>query len=92
MTSMGKFDVGQAYVGTATVDHSRKKVFQVVKRSGNGLHVCIMPVRAVRREVVDVCDGTEYVRIKDDDGFDYFLSANVPVDVDAAYAVVEMCR
>lgn len=84
-----KFGVGRSYVGTATVDHNRKKVFQVVARRGSV--VSVMNVKNVRRELADVCEGTEIARIKDADGFDYFLSANVPVDVDAAFAVVGMC-
>ena len=90
MMVLGKFGVGQSYVGTATVDRRRKKVFQIVGRRGSV--VSVMLVRGVLRELADSCDGTEFVKIKDADGFDYFVSANVPVDVDAAHAVVEMCR
>lgn len=85
-----RFGVGRAYVGTATIDHKRKKVFQVVARRGSV--VSVMHVKGVKRELADVCDGTEIARIKDDDGFDYFLSASVSVDIDAAFAAVEMCR
>ena len=85
-----KFGVGRAYVGTATVDHKRKKVFQVVGRRGGV--VSVMHVTGVRRELADVCDGVEIATIKDDDGLDYFMSARVPVDVDAAFDVVEMCK
>lgn len=87
-----RFDVGLAYVGTATIDRSRKKVFQVVGRSANGLRVCVQPVKAVKRVTANVCDGNEIAKVRDDDGFDYFLSARVSVDVDAAFDVVGMCR
>lgn len=90
MMGVGKFGIGRSYIGTATIDHNRKKVFQVVGRRGSV--VSIMRVMGVRRELADVCGGTEITKIKDDDGFDYFLSANVPVDVDAAFDVVGMCR
>lgn len=85
-----RFDVGKAYIGTATIDHNRKKVFQIVGRKGGV--VSVMRAQSVKRELVDGCDGKEFVRIKDDDGFDYFLSASVTVDVDAAFAVAEMCK
>ena len=85
-----RFEKGSAYVGTATLDNKRQKVFQVVGRRGN--LVSFSHVRDVRRELAEDCDGTEIVRIKDADGFDYFLSAQVEVDVDRAFSVVQMCQ
>lgn len=85
-----RFEKGSAYVGTATLDNKRQKVFQVVGRRGNV--VSFSNVRDVRRELAEDCDGTEIVRLKDADGFDYFLSAQVEVDVDRAFSVVQMCQ
>lgn len=85
-----RFERGSAYIGTATLDNKRQKVFQVVARRGNV--VSFSHVRDVRRELAEDCDGTEIVRIKDADGFDYFLSAQVEVNVDKAFSVVQMCQ
>lgn len=84
------FRPGLAYVGTATADSGRKKIFQIVSRSGRT--VSLMHVKNVVREMADDCDGTEVVKIKDSDGFDYFLSARAPVDIDTAFSVVRMCQ
>ena len=84
-----RFDIGKAYVGTATLDSKRKKVFQIVARRGGV--VSLVAVKGVRREMVDECDGTEFVKTKDADGFEYFVSSSVAVDVDAAFAIVGMC-
>ena len=35
---------------------------------------------------------TEYVMVKDPDGYDYFVSAQVGVDIDEAFNVVRMCQ
>ena len=79
-----------SYVGTATIDHRRQKVFTVVARCGDV--VSFSRVNDVRRELVDGCDGTEIVKIKDADGLDYFLSARVEADIDQAFNVVRMCQ
>ena len=83
-----RFKTGSAYIGTASIDHRRQKVFSVVARRGG----VVSFVKDVRRELVDGCDGTEIVRIKDADGLDYFLSARVEVDIDQAFNVVRMCQ
>lgn len=85
-----RFEEGSAYVGTATLDNKRQKVFSVVARRGN--LVSFSHVRDVRRELTYDCDGTEIVKIKDADGFDYFLSAQVEVNIDKAFSVVQMCQ
>ena len=85
-----RFERGAAYVGTATLDSKRQKVFSCVARRGNV--VSFSHVSDVRQELADDCDGTEIVRIKDADGFDYFLSAQVSVDIDRAFRVVKMCQ
>ena len=85
-----RFERGSAYVGTATLDHRRQKVFSVVARCGNV--VSFAHVRDVRRELTEDCDGTEIIKIKDADGFDYFLSAQVEVNIDKAFSVVQMCQ
>lgn len=85
-----RFEKGSAYIGTSTIDNRRQKVFQVVARRGN--LVSFAHVRNVRSELTDDCDGTEIVRIKDADGFDYFLSAQVDVNVGQAFSVVKMCQ
>lgn len=85
-----RFEKGLAYIGTATFDRRRQKVFSVVARRGNVVsfsHVC-----DVRRELAEDCDGTEIVRIKCADGFDYFLSAQVEVNIDKAFSTVQMCQ
>jgi len=84
------FHKGVSYVGTATIDHRRQKVFTVVARCGDV--VSFSRVNDVRRELVDGCDGTEIVKIKDADGLDYFLSARVEADIDQAFNVVRMCQ
>lgn len=84
------FERGSAYIGTATLDNKRQKVFEVVARRGN--LVSFSHVRDVRRELTEDCDGTEIVKIKDVDGFDYFLSARVEVNIDKAFSVVQMCQ
>lgn len=85
-----RFERGSAYVGTATLDRKRQKVFSVVGRKGDV--VSFSHVRDVRRELVEECDGTEIVKIQDEDGFDYMLSARVEVNVDRAFEVVKMCQ
>ena len=87
---IGCFCKGAAYIGTSTLDHRRQKVFMVVARRGDV--VSFSHVTNVVRELVEECDGTEIVKIKDADGFDYFLSAQVEVDVDKAFNVVKMCQ
>lgn len=86
----GIFEPGVAYIGTAMIDKDRKKVFQVVARRGRT--VSIVNVKGVVRELVDCCDGTEFCRIQDADGFDYLASASVPVDIDEAHNIVNMCK
>lgn len=88
--SDGCFHKGAAYVGTATFDRKIQKVFAVVARRGDV--VSFAHVSNVRRELVEECDGTEIARVKDADGFDYFLSAQVEVDIDRAFDVVKMCQ
>lgn len=85
-----KFREGASYVGTATLDRKRQKVFSVVARRGDV--VAFSPVRDVKRERVEECCDTEIVRVKDADGFDYLISAQVEVDVDRAFDVVQMCQ
>lgn len=85
-----RFEKGQAYVGTATIDHTRQKVFVVSARRGDD--ISFAHVNKVCRERVGLCDGTEIARIKDADGFDYFASARVPVDVDMAFRIVGLCK
>jgi hypothetical protein len=84
------FRPGSAYIGTATLDNKRQKVFLAVARRGNIVsfsHVC-----DVRRELTDYCDGTEIVKVRDADGFDYFLSARIEADIDRAFDIVRMCQ
>jgi len=90
MSGGGCFCRGAAYIGTSTVDRKRQKVFSVVARRGDV--VSFSHVSGVQREMVEECDGTEIVKIKDADGFDYFLSAQVEVDIDKAFNVVRMCQ
>ena len=85
-----KFEKGQAYVGTSTIDSRCQKVFVVSGRLGNA--VSFSHVKDVKREIVDDCGGTEIAKVKDDDGFDYFMSARVPVDIDDAFHVVGLCK
>ena len=84
------FAPGESYVGTATLDHQRQKVFAVVARRGDV--VSFAHVSNVRMELVEMCDGTEIVKVKDADGFNYFLSAKADVDVDRDFAIVRMCK
>lgn len=84
------FQKGEAYIGTSTIDRSRQKIFQVIARRGN--IVSFAPALGVRRELVEECGGTEIVKIKDDDGFDYVLSARVNADIEEAFNIVKMCR
>ena len=85
-----RFERGSAYIGTATLDNKRQKVFEVVARRGN--LVSFSHVHDVRRELTEDCDGTEIVKIRDADGFDYFLSARVEADIDQAFNLVRMCQ
>lgn len=85
-----RFERGLAYVGTATGDRSRKKIFVVTDRRGGT--VSFSHVHKVCREQVDDCFGTEVARIRDRDGLDYFASARIPVDVDEAFRIVELCE
>lgn len=85
-----RFECGLAYVGTATSDRARQKVFVVTARRGDS--VSFSHVHKVCRERVDDCAGTEIVRIRDRDGLDYFASARVPVDIDEAFRIVELCK
>ena len=85
-----RFERGSAYVGTATLDNKRQKVFSVVARRGN--IVSFSHVSDVRRGLADGCEGAEFVKIKDADGFDYFLSARVVADIDQAFDIVRMCQ
>lgn len=86
------FRKGASYIGTATLDHRRQKMFTVVGRDGRGV-VSFAHVNDVRRELAGVTvDETEVVKIKDPDGFDYFLSARVVADIDAAYNIVKLCQ
>lgn len=85
-----KFEKGLAYVGTSTIDRRIQKVFVVAGRRGEV--VSFSHVNNVKREAVNDCDGTEIVRLKDDDGHDYFMSARVPVDIDEAFHVVDLCK
>lgn len=84
------FQKGQAYVGTSTVDRHRQKIFVVAGRRGEV--VSFSHVKKVKREAIEDCDGTEIVRLRDDDGFDYFMSARVPIDIDEAFHVVDLCK
>lgn len=84
-----EFQKGEAYIGTATIDKSRQKVFQVIQRHGD--EVSFAPCCGVRREIVEECGGTEVAKIRHDDGFDYVLSARVAADVDGAFKIVKMC-
>ena len=84
------FEKGQAYIGTSTLDRHRQKIFVVTARRGDT--VSFSHVRRVIRERVDDCDGTEIVKLKDQDGFDYFASARVPVDIDEAFRIVGLCK
>ena len=86
----GCFCKGAAYIGTSTLDHNRQKAFSVVGRRGDV--VTFSHITDVRREMVEECDGTEVVKIRDADGFDYFLSAQVEVDIDEAFNIVKMCQ
>ena len=86
----GCFCKGATYIGTSTLDHNRQKAFSVVARRGDV--VTFSHVTDVRREMVEECDGTEIVKIRDADGFDYFLSAQVEVDIDEAFNIVKMCQ
>ena len=88
--SVFTFQKGQSYVGTSTVDRHRQKVFVVAGRRGEV--VSFSHVKNVKREAVNDCDGTEIVRLRDDDGFDYFMSARVPIDIDEAFHVVDLCK
>ena len=88
--SDGCFCKGGAYIGTSTIDHKRQKVFSVVARRGDV--VSFSHVSGVQREMVEECDGTEIAKIKDADGFDYFLSAQVEVNIDQAFNIVRMCQ
>lgn len=85
------FRKGASYIGTATLDHRRQKMFTVIGRDARGV-VSFAHVNDVRREMADVCGETEIVKIKDSDGFDYFLSARVVADIDAAYNIVKLCQ
>lgn len=84
------FQKGEAYIGTATIDRTRQKVFNVIARQGDV--VSFAPVKGISREMVEDCCGTEIARIKDDDGFDYVISARVNADVANAFKIVKMCR
>lgn len=85
-----RFERGQAYVGTSTIDRRRQKIFVVASRQEEV--VTFSHVKNVKREIVDDLDGTEIVKIKDDDGFDYFMSAREPVDIDEAFHIVGLCK
>ena len=87
---MSRFEKGEAYWGTATIDSKRKKVYVVTARHGR--RVSFAHVNNVRREMADSIDGVEIVKVRDVDGLDYFLSARVPVDIDAALEIAEACR
>ena len=84
------FEVGKAYVGTATVDREHQKVFVVLARCGR--RVSLAEVKGVHREKVVVVGDREFVTIKSADGFDYGVAASVAVDIDAAFNVVGMCN
>jgi len=87
---MANFRIGGSYVGTATVDRKRKAVFQVVGRRGGT--VSIMLVNRVVRPEVKLCDGKECAIVRDAGGMEFFVSASLPVDIGAAFEVVEMCK
>lgn len=84
------FEKGQAYIGTSTLDRRRQKVFVVVGRSG--LTLSLTTVGRVYREQVESVFGTETVRVRDADGFDYFASARLPVDIAEAFRIVALCE
>ncbi len=84
------FEKGSAYIGTATIDKSRQKIFVVTARRGD--EVSFSHVSKIRRERIDDCAGTEVARIRDADGFDYFTSARIPVDIDEAFRIVGLCK
>ena len=88
--SEAAFRTGSAYIGTSTISRKRQKVFLIVGRRDSLISVA--HVHDVQREFVETCDGTEYVKVKDPDGYDYFISAQVGVDIDEAFNVVRMCR
>jgi hypothetical protein len=88
--SAASFKEGSAYIGTATIDHRRQKIFSVIARRGSV--VSVAHTKDVRRETVESCDGAEIVKVRDSDGFDYVLSARVGVDIDKAFNVVRMCQ
>lgn len=88
--SAASFKEGSAYIGTATIDHRRQKIFSVIARRGSV--VSVAHIKDVRRETVESCDGAEIVKVRDSDGFDYILSARVGVDIDEAFNVVRMCQ
>lgn len=85
-----RFEMGRSYVGTSTVDRRRQKVFAVVGRSGES--VSFSHVKNVRSESVDDCGGTEIVKIRDVDGFEYFMSARAQVDIAGAFHAVGLCK
>lgn len=84
------FRKGEAYIGTSTFDNRYKKIFVVTARKGRRVSFSI--VNDIVREDTDDCDGTEFVKLRDPDGQTYFLSARVPVDVDAALEIADACR
>ena len=85
-----RFEKGKAYVGTSTIDRHIQKVFVVAGRRGEV--VTFSHVTNVKRETIEDCQGTEIVKLRDDDGHDYFMSARVAVDVDEAFHVVGLCK
>lgn len=88
--SGARFERGSSYIGTATLDNKRQRVFSVVGRRGDV--VSFERVRDVKNERVECYDGTEVAAVKDADGFDYVLSARVPVDVGRSFEIVEKCQ
>ena len=89
---VARFRIGAAYIGTQTADNSRKKIFQVIGRQEATVSMMVVQVSKVDRPEVKLCDGKEYAIVRDAAGVDFFVSASVPIDVDAAFAVAEMCK
>ena len=84
------FEKGESYWATATADRTKKKIFTVTARQGR--RVTFSRVHQVLRDIPDVIDGVEVARLRDADGFDYVLSSRVPVDIDEALEIAEVCR
>lgn len=88
---MMKFEMGESYLGTSTLDQRRKRIFVCIGKSDDGSIVFTQANDVAKAEPEHIV-GREVVRIGLKDGFDYMVSPAVKVDMMSAAMVADVMR